>query len=76
MIIHNREQLIDNLNDGNILKARKIVIETLEKAIYSVQPQRLVKKHVKFDGNLLHINGDIFNLDLFDKVYVIGAGKA
>ncbi|MEM3248879.1 MAG: DUF4147 domain-containing protein [Conexivisphaerales archaeon] len=68
--------MIDNLNDGNILKARKIVIETLEKAIYSVQPQRLVKKHVKFDGNLLHINGDIFNLDLFDKVYVIGAGKA
>ncbi|MGC8661803.1 MAG: glycerate kinase type-2 family protein [Nitrososphaeria archaeon] len=76
MIVHNSEQLIKNSYDECILKARTMVIRTLEEAVHSVEPQKLIANHVRLNGNLLYINNDNFNLDLFDRVYVIGAGKA
>ncbi|MCL4343449.1 MAG: DUF4147 domain-containing protein [Nitrososphaerota archaeon] len=76
MIIRNYKQLIGNSYDERVLNARKAVIDALEKAIISVKPDKLITDYMTYNGNFLRINGDSFDLNKFDNVYVIGAGKA
>ena len=76
MIIKNYSQLFPEDLDQSQLELRKIGLESLEKAINAVKPEILVNAAIKVQGNKLHILGDIFNLDDYDKIYVIGGGKA
>lgn len=52
--------------------ARNIFIE----AVRSVHPHRLIKDHVKTEGDILSVDDLKLSLDSFRNIYVIGAGKA
>jgi len=58
------------------LDLRKLGLEALEIAIESVRPKKLIEDAVKIDGTKLCIQKDIFDLSLFNKIYIIGGGKA
>ena len=76
MFIKNRQKLeIESLSE-NQSKLRRIALDALELALKSVKPQKLIKKSVSIQGDELIIQGDIYNLKDFDKIYIIGAGKA
>lgn len=55
-----------------------MVLGALEAAVDSVMPAALVKHAVKFEKELSvrDINGKIIRLRNFDRVYIVGAGKA
>ncbi len=55
-----------------------VILETLETAIDSVMPASLVRRAVKFNKELSvrDINGKIIRLRKFNRVFVVGAGKA
>jgi glycerate-2-kinase len=75
-LILNKAELTENGSDRLARRARRLVVETLEFTLASVDPHRLVSRHVKRRGDRLLTNGEIIPLDDHDGVYIVGAGKA
>ncbi|MEW6506418.1 MAG: glycerate kinase [Bacteroidota bacterium] len=48
----------------------------LNSAINSVKPARLIQSSVMLEGNFLLVNNYKINLDLYNRVFVLGTGKA
>ncbi|MHA1386411.1 MAG: glycerate kinase type-2 family protein [Candidatus Helarchaeota archaeon] len=67
MFIQNRQELL-SITDPKIRKLRNIIIELLEVGLESLKPSNLISNSIDFDN--------IFRLDKFNNIYVIGAGKA
>ncbi|OGH28764.1 MAG: hypothetical protein A3C27_02930 [Candidatus Levybacteria bacterium RIFCSPHIGHO2_02_FULL_39_36] len=54
---------------------RKIVLELIEAALESIQPEEVFKQNVQRHGNILSISGQEFDLDDFERVFILGFGK-
>ncbi|HEU6438123.1 MAG TPA: DUF4147 domain-containing protein, partial [Nitratidesulfovibrio sp.] len=54
---------------------RAVLDHILSRALEAVAPDRAVHRHVRRDGNVLHIAGRTYDLAAHDRVYVVGAGK-
>lgn len=67
----NRDRLLSSNKDS-----RKKILEVLESAIRGVEPYNCVKENIKIMGNELIIGNERYNLNSFENIYVIGAGKA
>jgi glycerate 2-kinase len=60
-------------------KSSKLVLSTLSAAVDSVMPDSLIKRAVKITENKLIVHdiyGNVATLAEFERVYVVGAGKA
>jgi glycerate 2-kinase len=60
-------------------KSSRLILSTLAVAIDSVRPAPLIKRAVKYSNNKLTVRdiyGKVANLEEFDRVYIVGAGKA
>jgi glycerate 2-kinase len=60
-------------------RSSRLILSTLAVAIDSVRPAPLIKRAVKFSNNELivrDIRGHVSKLREFDRVYIVGAGKA
>ncbi len=60
-------------------RSSRLILSTLAVAIDSVRPAPLIKRAVKFSNKELivrDIHGNISKLREFDRVYIVGAGKA
>jgi glycerate 2-kinase len=55
---------------------RRQVVSVLEAALEAVDPAAAVRRFVRRDGNRLFIDGQTYDLDAFEHIYVVGAGKA
>ncbi|MFW9880555.1 MAG: glycerate kinase, partial [Candidatus Thorarchaeota archaeon] len=76
MFVKNTSQLwLKNL-DKNRLALRKIGIQALEKSIFAVKPKNLIEKSIKHLNRKLLIESDKYDLQNFNKIYIIGGGKA
>jgi len=69
------ELFIKDLNEDQSY-LRKIAIEALQKAINAVKPKNLIKNSIKVQGNILAIQSDEYDLNEYNKIYIIGGGKA
>jgi glycerate 2-kinase len=76
--IHNKRLLLKQ-NSG--VQSLKFALVAVEVALKSVDPFLLIKNSMKLTGSVLCIN-DVdcrskkFDLSLFDRIYIVGAGKA
>ena len=76
MYIKNANELfLKDLNEDQSY-LRKISIEALQKAINAVKPKNLIKNSIKVQGNILAIQSDEYDLNEYNKIYIIGGGKA
>jgi glycerate-2-kinase len=75
-LIKNLLNLISNAQTEKNRKARKIALEILESTLKASNPKDLVKKQIHLNGSLLKIGSFTINLDDYDRIYIIGAGKA
>jgi glycerate 2-kinase len=60
-------------------KSSRLILSTLTAAIDSVRPEPLIKRAVKFSNSQLtvcDIYGNVTKLREFDRIYIVGAGKA
>jgi glycerate 2-kinase len=74
LIVNHRE-----LERFHKTKSSRLVLSTLSAAIDSVRPDSLIKQAIKFSNNELTVHdiyGNIATLAEFERVYVVGAGKA
>ncbi|TXT67692.1 MAG: Glycerate 2-kinase [Promethearchaeota archaeon] len=76
MIFKNISNILFDSLPEFIRTFREIGLECLQKAVDAVKPQRLIYESVKVNDQSLFIQEDIFHLDDFDHIYVIGGGKA
>lgn len=74
MLFKNYKELISNGENNNIKKQRKDVLDIIDSAIKDVDPYRIVKNI--FNENKILIDDKFIDIDKFDKIYLIGFGKA
>jgi glycerate-2-kinase len=75
-MISNKNEILKNAETKIDYKARKIVLNAIEVALKECNPIKILKKHVKLKDNILTIKGHSFSLKDFQRIIVIGAGKA
>lgn len=55
---------------------REELTEIFHAGLEAVKPDRAIESNLQVEGSILKVAGREFNLDAFQNVYVIGAGKA
>ncbi len=75
MYLKNYRELVENGSSSSIRKARRICLESLEAALVASEPRRLMMKKIKLDGDLI-IGGERIRLSQFERIVVVGGGKA
>lgn len=76
MYVKNLSQLIPNSIRDESLTLRKVGLKTLEIALSSVEPKRLMQNAVKIVKDNLIIRKDVYNLTTYREILIIGGGKA
>ncbi|HSW48026.1 MAG TPA: DUF4147 domain-containing protein [Candidatus Saccharimonadales bacterium] len=66
--IKNYDSLATNEN-------RKIVLQLIESAFASIQPEEVFKNHFSLNEKVLKIQDKTFNLANFDRIFIVGFGK-
>jgi len=75
-MIKNKEELIKNGESSVDREARRIVLESLDYVLEGIDPCQLIKSQIDYDGKILNIKNLSFNLDKYERIFVIGGGKA
>jgi glycerate-2-kinase len=75
-LILNKAELIGNGSDHLTRRARRLVVGALEFALASVDPHVLVSQKVKRRGEKLQVDDQVIPLGSYDRIFVVGAGKA
>ena len=60
----------------NLVKLRKHARQIFEAGLQAVDPAEAIKRHTRKDKNIFFIGDQQFNLNNFDRILVVGAGKA
>ena len=76
MYIQNYSQLISESLNRNALELRKIGLKSLEIAISSVEPRKLIRNAMTISEEILMIEEDKYDLKKFERILIIGGGKA
>ncbi len=76
MKVRNRKEILSNAQSNVDRKARKIILDAIESAIKSVDPRELIRSKVALSNGKLIVNKKIFDLKTFERIFVIGGGKA
>lgn len=56
--------------------ARETALACIEAGIAAAHPEHVLDTHVELDGSYLRIMDSVYDLDTYDEVVVVGAGKA
>ena len=75
MLIKNYSELLENAKESDRL-LRFLGLELAQVGIESVMPKTAINKTVKFEGSILSVFGIQFDLDDYERVRLIGFGKA
>lgn len=54
---------------------RKVVLELVEAALASIQPEQVFRENIHRNGNILTIAEQEFDLNKFERVFLLGFGK-
>ncbi|MCJ7699705.1 DUF4147 domain-containing protein, partial [Candidatus Bathyarchaeota archaeon] len=74
--IKNKTQLIENGETLLDQKARRLALESLERAVEAANPKELLKARLTLKGSTLKVEKHSFGLEKFRNIFVIGGGKA
>jgi glycerate 2-kinase len=74
--VKNRQELLNNASSSTTRRAREIALDAIEALLDEVEPKKVVKTKVLLSGEVVHLDGKDFDLASFNKVIVVGGGKA
>ena len=75
-MIQNREEILRNAASSEDREARRVALNLLEAALRSIDPRTVIRSHVHRVVNTLRINDLTLDLNQFERVIVVGGGKA
>jgi glycerate-2-kinase len=61
---------------SNIGKMREHALQIFQAGLQAVDPVEAIKHHTRLEKDILFIGGRQFNLKDYDRILVVGAGKA
>lgn len=70
------DELLKGSPTSKVKEARRIALEGLSHALKMADPYTFLSNHVRLEEDLLKVNGVKFKLSEFDRIYIVGAGKA
>jgi len=76
LYIKNTSEILTKELPNVQLTLRQIGLQAISKAISSVKSKRLMEKCIRVLNNKLFIENDEYDLQKFEKIYIIGGGKA
>src|SRR5665647_399486 len=65
-----------HLNSHAVLPDRQNLVDIFNAALAAVDPCNAVLKALRVEQNQLHVAGATYDLPLFERIIVVGAGKA
>lgn len=68
MIIQNYERLATT-------PQRKVILDLIEYGLSEIQPEEVIGKNIKVQNNILQIEDKTFDLNHFERIFIIGFGK-
>ena len=70
--------MVDVRNRGELAcgDAHEVVLDCIEAGIEAAHPERVLADSLSLSGGQLRIGGDVYDLDAYDDVLVLGGGKA
>lgn len=68
--------MIDNWNALATTSSKRLALECVEKGIHASHPRTVIQRTVDCSGSTLSVAGSQIDLDAYEKVIVVGAGKA
>ena len=74
--IKNRKTLIENGRSRLDRKARRLALDALEAALKAADPKEIVRSKVDVKGDLLTVGHYEFDLKKFQRIIIVGGGKA
>ena len=74
--ILNLNQLTENGETAVDRKARKLALRSLEAAVNAVDPQQIIRTKVRLENSTLRVDEYGFDLAEFQRIFVVGGGKA
>jgi glycerate-2-kinase len=66
---------IRNFDQLAISEGRKVVLAMIEAGLTAIQPEQVMSSQFIVYGSQLEISGSRFNLDKFERVFLVGFGK-
>ncbi len=66
----------DALLSRGFVPGRRLALDIAEHALKAVDPYRAVLSRLSVEAGRLHVDGDVYDLDSFQHIYVVGGGKA
>ncbi|MFZ0430040.1 MAG: glycerate kinase [Acidobacteriota bacterium] len=63
-------------SNENLEKLRSDAIGIFQSALRAVDPAKVIESQLRVDSNLLQVRDRSFDLDRFERILVVGAGKA
>ncbi len=70
------KKFIQNFEDLAVNKNRELALSIAEAGLASINTESVILNSVKLENNNLSINGQVFDLSKFNKIKVVGFGKA
>ncbi|MEM2902024.1 MAG: glycerate kinase [Candidatus Bathyarchaeia archaeon] len=75
-MIKNRLELLENALTPDLKAWRSLLVEGIEYALKAAHPLNFLREHVAVTDGKLRIDGGVWELDSFKRVFILGAGKA
>lgn len=70
------KRLVKNFNKLASSSLRRTALEIFESGMAAVSTETAIRKHVAVNAGKLRVGKKVYNLDNYEKVFVIGCGKA
>src|SRR3989344_6112420 len=67
--------LIKNFDQLATSPARKVALEIMEAGLAAIQPEEVISSQFTVHGSQLDVSGQKFDLDQFERVFLVGFGK-
>ncbi|MFQ6085249.1 MAG: glycerate kinase [Candidatus Bathyarchaeia archaeon] len=74
--IMNRDKILENAESNEDRRARQIALMILKAGVDSVDPRSIIGNRFQSKGPILQIDGLALNLDSFQRILIVGGGKA
>jgi len=76
--IINRQSSIEGnkMSSRDLAQMRKDALDIFRAGVQAVEPAAAVKRYCRREGKLLLVHQNVYDLTEFERIYVIGAGKA
>ena len=76
IVVQNKTQLVAKSKNEPLREARKLVLESYEYTLGSIEASALLKSKISIIDQVLKVDGKSYDLSKFRKIFVIGGGKA